>query len=173
MIRLNDITNPHALALAMANEESLTTEQAALLTTELAHARYTGLSALECLPLLHDPTLVSTPVYQIANGAQLHAWLEEQGRTIAYGSLSSQLKAKWVAKIIEIKGLYGLGYTFDPQTAPTFAAISAEALTDGVISQEAVDEFKSRYVTYEYSSPAQGIVGSGVLITVADVEDVA
>lgn len=170
MIRLPATTDPHALALAMANEEPLTQEQAALLTAELENARYTGLSTLACLPLLHDPTLIETPVHETANGHQLHAWLEEQGRAIAYGQATPTLKAKWVAKIIEIKGLYGVTYTFDPQTAPTFASIASEAVTDGVISQATVDEFRARYVSATYSSPASTIVEAGCLLSVADVE---
>ena len=164
----------HYLALRLAEATGLSQDQSSALTTELQNTRYIGKTAIECLCILHDPTQDTQVVYGNATGKELKEWMAPYARLLRFGreGITEEKRAEWLQTIAWINTAYEDTYVFDPQSAPTFTQFAAGAVTDGVITQADVDEFKRRYESTIYVSPVRKLFGAGVFVEIADIEAV-
>jgi len=164
--------NTHQIAMALANTISLTTEQKALISTELAKSKYTGLTTKQKLAKLHDPTHDSVTVRQDATWPATRKFLAKYQYDMLVGrnDLSSAIKQKWQIKIPVIMAAYTDEFTYNARTSAMFEAIAVDGLADGVVTEAEVEAFRASFEHSVSKSPVEILLGEEVVLELSDLE---
>lgn len=165
--------DPYDLSVLLSRSVPLTQEQLDALAVELAKAKYQGKDASVVLRMLHDRAEDSVEVRSDATWPATEEWLRNFQREMltARPDLSAEIKQKWTLKIPAIMAAYGHDYLYNARTAPTFAAISADAINDGVCTAEQVEAFCAKWEQDVPTSPVEKMFGAGVVIELSDIEE--
>lgn len=156
---------------SILSDAPLTSEQLAALALVLASPECESLADREAVEWLHDTNKASVAVRRDADWPTTADWLREYQRGMLTGrsDLSAGIKQKWTIKIPALMAAYGDGYRYNARTATTFAAIAADAIADGVVTEEEVESFRARWEAQALCSPVSRLFGEGVVVTLADV----
>lgn len=163
-------TEVPAILVALESRRALTDQQLASLKAELESPAYADLSDEQAVVYLHG-NHSTREVRSDATWPATEDWLRDYQRGLLVGrdDLSSAVRSKWIMKIPSIMAAYGKSYTYNADTAATFAAIAADAIADGVATEAEVAAFRARWKSTEPVAPVVLLFGEGVIVEVSDV----